>query len=101
MVRTKPKLLLLKSYLAVAKASVGSNIFRRLYYKIGNREIEVLGDGNLSCATFVSFVLKIFSLVPEIHTTVKETEKDLRRVGWHTIKKPRPGAVIVYRPKIT
>jgi hypothetical protein len=97
----KPKFLLLENYLAVAKASVDSNVFRKLYYKIGNRKIEVLNDGDLSCAAFVSFILKIFSLIPEIHTTVRETEKDLRRAGWFTVRKPRPGAIIVYGPKIT
>ncbi len=99
----KPRFLLLKNYLTVARASAGSNLFRKLYYEVGaassGRHIEVLRDGNLSCAVFVSFVLKIFSLIPEIHTTVQETENDLRRAGWGRIKKPRLGAVIVYAPQ--
>lgn len=95
----KPKFLLLKNYLTVARASVGSPMFRKLYYEIGERETEVLRDGDLSCAVFVSTILKIFSLVPKIHTTVKWTVAGMKRAGWQPIKKPRPGAVIVYGPK--
>lgn len=95
----KPKFLLLKNYLAVVRASAGSNMFRKLYYKVGTRDIEVLGDGNLSCAVFVSSVLKIFSLIPEIHTTVKETEHDLRRAGWREVGTPATGSVIIWKAK--
>ncbi|HUZ93034.1 MAG TPA: NlpC/P60 family protein [Candidatus Paceibacterota bacterium] len=99
MAAAKPKFILLKNCLAVARGSAGSNAFRKLYYKIGGREIDVLRDGDLSCAVFVSFILKIFSLIPEIHTTVKATEADLGRAGWREIKQPRPGAIVFYGPK--
>lgn len=112
MPRTKPKFLLLKNYLAVAKASVGSNLFRKLYYEVHGitpswlashfgkerkkRIVEILRDGNLSCAFFISAILKIFSLIPEIHTTVRGTLEDLKHSGWREIKRPRPGSIIVW-----
>ncbi len=95
----KPKFLLLKNLLTVARASAGSNAFRKLHYSIDGHEIEALRDGDLSCAVFVSFILKIFSLIPEIHTTVRATVADLERSGWKAVKMPRRGAVIVYKEK--
>ncbi len=99
MKKNKPAFLLLKNLLTVARGSTGSNAFRKLYYHVDGHEIEALRDGDLSCAVFVSFILKIFSLIPGIHTTVKATVIDLERSGWRTIKKTRPGAILVYRAK--
>ncbi len=95
----KPELLLVKDYLTFAKASVGSNSFRKLYYRANGKEVEVLRDGDLSCAFFVSSVLVIFGLMGVMHTTVKSTVRDLRRRGWKDIRTPRPGAIVVWGPK--
>lgn len=96
---SKPKLLLPENYLLVAKASVGSDMFRKLYFQIDGKKIEILRDGDLSCAFFVSGILKIFNLIGTFHTTVKETVKDLKRHGWKPVKIPQEGAIIVWAPK--
>lgn len=99
--RAKPSFLLKKNLLFIAKSAIGTKMFRKLYFSIGGKKIDVLRDGDLSCAFFVSSLLKILGLIGEIHTTVSETEKDMVRHGWRTIKKPEPTAVIIYAPKIS
>jgi hypothetical protein len=47
----------------------------------------------------VSAILKIFSLIGELHATVTGTVADLKRHGWKPIKKPREGAIIVWAAK--
>lgn len=97
--RAKPRLLLKKNLLSIAKSAVGTKIFRKLYFSIDRKKIDVLRDGNLSCAFFVSSLLKILGLVGETHTTVKGLEEDMARHGWHKINKSKDGAVIIYGPK--
>ncbi len=97
--RAKPRFLLKKNLLSIAKSAVGTKMFRNLYFSIGGKKIDVLRDGDLSCAFFVSFLLKMFGLVGETHTTVSGLEKDMARHGWRKINKPRDGAIIVYAPK--
>lgn len=97
----KMRFLLLKNYLNIIKASVGSKIFRQLYFKINGKNVDILRNGDLSCAFFVSSILKIFNLISESHATVVGTVKDMKKNGWYKIKKPRPGAVIVYLPQKT
>ena len=93
---TKLKISLLKSYLSFAKANVDSNMFRKLYFNDHKKNIDILEDGNLSCAFFVSSVLKIFDLIKKTHTTVNGTIKDMENCGWKNIKKPTPGCIIVW-----
>jgi hypothetical protein len=95
---TQPKVepLIFDSYTAVVKNSVGANIFRNLYAEVDGKKKDVLKDGVLSCAFLVSSILLIFRLVKEIHTTVGGTVRDMEEMGWVKIKKPRPGAVIVW-----
>lgn len=95
----KPELLIFENYIATIKASLGTKIFRNLYFRINNKKVDVLRDGDLSCAFFVSTVLKLFGLIGEIHTTVIGTVQDLKILGWKRIEKPRLGAIIVYGPK--
>jgi hypothetical protein len=95
----KPIFLLRKTYLSVIQGSVGSKMFRECHFKIGSRNIEVLENGNLACAFYVSSILKIFDLLNELHTTVNATEEDLLRSGWQDIERPRVGCVIIYAPK--
>jgi hypothetical protein len=95
----KPKLLITENYLLFAKASAGSKMFRTVYYEIGRKKIDVLRDGDLSCAVFVSAILKLFNLIDDVHTTVNHTVRSLKLRGWKPIKKPVPGAIIVWAPK--
>lgn len=88
--------LIFDSYIAIVKNSVGTNVFRNFYAKIDGKKKDVLQDGVLSCAFLVSSILLIFDLIKEMHATVGGTVGDMEEMGWVKIKKPRPGAVIVW-----
>lgn len=92
----KPTLEVFRSYIRTVENSVGSNIFRNLYFRINGRAIDVLEDGDLSCANYVTAILYLFDLVGERHTTVVSTVEDLSKSGWYEIQKPRKGAVILW-----
>ncbi|MBI2410001.1 hypothetical protein HYV30_03100 [Candidatus Kaiserbacteria bacterium] len=92
----KPKLEVFLSYLKMIENSVGSALFRNLYFTIGGKETDVLEDGDLSCATYVSSLLYLFGLIGERHTTVSGTVEDMEKSGWQKIDEPRIGAVILW-----
>lgn len=92
----KPKLAIYPSYIRAIENSVGSHLFRNLYFRIKGKVIDVLEDGDLSCAVFVTTILYIFGLIKERHTTVVGTIKDIEKSGWYKIKKPRKGALILW-----
>jgi len=95
----RPILDLRNDYLLFAERSAGTPAFRKLFYRIDGKTIDVLRDGDLSCAFFVSGVLAMFGLIDAIHTTVKATRENLKRRGWKPVAKPVRGAVIVWAPK--
>jgi hypothetical protein len=92
----KPKFELLPTYLKAVQNSVGSNLFRNQYYRIKGRVVDVLEDGDLSCATYVTTILYIFDLIQDRHTTVNGTVEDIQKSGWYEIKKPKKGALILW-----
>ena len=91
--------ILYDSYIAFIKNSVGSRLFRNFYARVDNKKRDVLKNGELSCAIFVSSILVMFNLLQRIHGTVTGTVKDLKESGWTQIKKPRLGSVIIWEPK--
>lgn len=94
-----PQFFLRGTYLHIIRSSVGTPMFRQCFFNIRGRRSEVLGNGKLACAFFVSSVLKIFDLISELHTTVDETERDLFRNGWQRISRPRVGCIVIYKPQ--
>ncbi|MDR3581987.1 MAG: hypothetical protein P4L67_01795 [Candidatus Pacebacteria bacterium] len=90
---------LFETYLAMIKNSPGSNLFRNAYFVIDGKKQDVLRDGDLSCAVYVSSVLRLTGLIPETHTTVKGTVEAMKKAGWRPIKKPRVGSVLVWGAK--
>ncbi len=71
-----------KTYFAMIQGSVGSNQYRHLYVQtvIGPR--DVIENGDLACAYFVSSILTLFRLTKgRVHTTVNETIRDLEMSG--------------------
>ncbi|MDP3142863.1 MAG: hypothetical protein Q8N14_02805 [Candidatus Omnitrophota bacterium] len=84
------------TYIAVIKNSVGSKMFRNSYAKINDKKTDILQNGMLSCAFFVSSILVLFKLIKEIHGTVDGTVRDLEQSDWKKIKKPKIGSVIVW-----
>lgn len=87
------------SYLTVIKNSVGSNLFRNFYMQSNGARTDVLRDGDLSCAFYVSAILKLFELIEEVHSEVDATVEDLERSGWSEIAEPQPGSVLVWESK--
>lgn len=95
--KVKVEPLLFDSYLAMIKNSVGTNLFRNFYAKINGKKKDVTKDGDGSCVFFVSAILTLMNLLEEIHLIVAKTVKDMEKSGWYKIKKPRAGAVIVWK----
>lgn len=94
--RQKVILIIPDTYLAVIKNSVGSNLFRSLYAKVNGKRTDITGNGDLSCAFYVSSILLLFRFIKERHATVDSTVKDLEESGWKKIKKPKIGSIIVW-----
>lgn len=97
---TLPRLALYKSYMSAVKNSAGSRFFRNLYYvEKDGRVPEVLQNGNLSCAYFVSTILRHFDLIGKWRVGVDEVVEEMKRYGWTAVVTPRPGDVIVWGKK--
>jgi len=90
------KLLLKKTYLQIAKDSVGAKLFQTLLADIDGEEVNILKGGDVSCAFFVSALLKMFDLVTSPHATVSGLEKDLIKNNWNETKELTPGAIIIW-----
>ncbi len=87
------------TYLATIKNSVGSTMFRNLYAKVNGETVDVMRDGDLSCAFFVSSILALSKLCTSAHATVDTTLLDMKKSGWIDIDEPRVGCVIVWENK--
>ncbi|PIR89261.1 MAG: hypothetical protein COU07_02255 [Candidatus Harrisonbacteria bacterium CG10_big_fil_rev_8_21_14_0_10_40_38] len=86
----------LKTHLALIKNAVGAKLFRNIYARVNGKQKDILENGFLSCAFFVSSILKIEDLIEKTHATVDGTVKDLEKFGWKEIKKPKIGSVLVW-----
>lgn len=80
--------------------SVGTKIFRNLYsFKENNSETQdILENGNLSCAVFVSSILFLNGLVNSQHAVVDSVIEDLKKKGWKKIQEEEieKGSIIVW-----
>lgn len=88
-----------ESYVAMIKNCTGSSLFRNLYAKVNGRKKDIMRDGDLSCAYFVSSILTLFQLIKTPHATVKSTLNDMQKCGWYTIQRPKVGCVLVWDEK--
>ena len=89
-----------ESYLAAVKNSVGSKAYRTLVARVNGKKTDILENGELSCAFFVSTILHNFDLIEKIHATVKSTVVDLEKKGWKPKNKPAHGDVLVWESVI-
>ncbi len=87
-----------QTYLEMIRGSIGSHLFRRLYVEKGGKPVDILDDGRLSCAFFVSSILKHFDLVETPHATVAGLVRDMSASGWHNDWNPLYGTVLVWEP---
>ncbi|MGB9763354.1 MAG: hypothetical protein ACPLW7_05125 [Minisyncoccia bacterium] len=95
----KIKLYKKDTYLKMIINSCGAKIWRNNYGMINNKKIDLVENGALSCAFFVTSILKIFDLISFLHLTVEGAEKDLIENNWKSIKISRNmprGTVIIW-----
>lgn len=94
------KIIWSETYLKAIKNSVGSNIFRNFFAYVDGKKMDIRKDGQLSCSAFVSSILYLHKLCYDIHATVEGLIKDIELFGWKKINKPKPGAVLLWEPKL-
>lgn len=105
------KFALWETYLRMIENAPGSEMFRSSFFQTsitrGAGSMEGVHDlcqsGRLSCAFFVSAILKIFDLTKSLHVTVSGLENDLLESGWWLISNDdrKPGAVVVWEPQVS
>ncbi len=89
------------TYLASIENSIGSNLFRNVYStKDGVPHTDILKDGDLSCAFFVSCLLVLVGYITKPHATVSGLTKELERTGWVQTSSPKKGDIVVWQPRI-
>jgi hypothetical protein len=87
-----------KTLFKLIENSIGTKLFRNNYFFIDGKSKDLLRNGELSCAFYVSSILYLLKLIKDIHTTVQRTIRDMEESGWYKIEKPKKGAVILYEP---
>lgn len=87
-----------KSCLKMIQNSIGSKMFRNLYAKVDGKERDILKNGDLSCAIYVSVILHTFELIQKPHATVVGLLKDMEKSGWKKSTRLKEGDVIVWEP---
>lgn len=88
--------LIKETYLAVIKNSINSKMFQTYFATINGKKQNIMKNGEVSCAFFVSAITTLFDLSERIHGTVDGTTADLLKKGWKEIKTPRIGAIIIW-----
>lgn len=88
------------SYLQMINLSVGTKMFKNLIASVNNVKVDILNDGDLSCAYFVTSVLVIFRLIKSPHATVRGAIKDIEMSGWKMVSKPQKGSILVWEDMI-
>lgn len=99
MTKSKLKILTYQNYLQMIKTSTGSRMFQQLYVLDNGKKKDILRNGELSCAYYVSSILKIFDLISRPHATVKGTIEDIIKNGWRETKKLKPGNILIWQEK--
>lgn len=87
------------TYFTMVKNSVGTKMFRTFYARVDGKKTDVMKNGDLSCAFFVSSLLSTLALMKATHGTVESTIKDMKQSGWKHAQKLAPGSVIVWEEK--
>lgn len=91
----------------IENAAKGENwMFRNFYIHENGVEKDVLENGGLSCAAFVSSILYFHNSLLEFlrkprwikftHANVASTKKDMLENSWYEIQELKPGAVIIW-----
>ena len=97
----KPIIRLYDSYFAMIENSVGTRMFRNLWANVDGKRVDILENGVLSCAKFVSSLLYMNKLIDDVHANTASTVETMKRNGWIELETDdlRPGAVIVWKAR--
>jgi len=95
----KPKNETLEAFIAYIIKQIGSTEYRQYIATVDGCISDVLQDGQLSCAYFVSNVLLVFRLIKSGHCTVVSTLADMLSCDWRKTGRLLPGAVIVWEKR--
>lgn len=90
-----------KSYVAMIRNAVRgeTHLFRNVFAHVDGVEQDILRDGQVSCAVFVSSLLMLNGLLDRPHATVSGTEKAMEAAGWKQVDSgPVAGAVLTWSP---
>ncbi len=98
---SKVKFNFLGTYIARVRGSVESNLFKSAFGWVNNSLVDLTEAGELSCGAHVSGILAMTGLIKEMHLTVDGVLKDMEQFGWYEIKNLKPGAILLWEPKIT
>ena len=75
-----------KTYLQTIQDSIWSDIWRHFFItKDDGKSMDILKNGSVSCAYFVSNILKQFGMIPTSHANVDSTRETMSRSGWYSI----------------
>jgi hypothetical protein len=85
-----------KTLFKLIENSIGTKLFRNNYFFVDSKSRDLLRNGELSCAFYVSSILYLLKLIKDVHTTVQGTIKDMEESGWYKIEKPKKGAVVLW-----
>jgi len=97
--KSKFEFLIYQNYLEMIKASENSEMFRHVYVLNNNKKKDILENGELSCAYYVSCILKIFNLIDSKispHSTVGGTIKNMLDNDWKVTKKLTAGNILIW-----
>ncbi len=72
-------------YINYAKQFINSDVFRNFFVIDNGRSIDLLKNGKLSCAKFVSEVLYKFKMIKQIHVTVESAVEDMKTSAWKMV----------------
>ncbi len=90
-----------ETYLAMIYGSVDSDQYRKLYVRRPNGElIDVIKNGDLACAYFVSSILTLCGFIKDgVHTTVDETLRDVEASSWIRTDTASIGSLVVWKKR--
>lgn len=97
-IQAKPIHRRLESLLAMVQGSVGSRTWQHAYFVIGGKKKDLVVGGKVSCAFFVSSLLKLLNLIDSVHLTVASTLVDMESHSWKKVRTPKPGCVLLWKP---
>lgn len=86
-----------QNFLTVIRNSEGTEMFRN-YFNLKGKDI--LSNGDLSCAFFVSTVLLMFGFLDKFYFRVVDVVDEMEKNGWQKVTRLRKGCIVVWNPVV-